>query len=72
MTVYCERQASSARRPKARWWVYTVQQDPERVRAVERQHLVADISKIGEATGWRPAMDLEAALADTATYYGFR
>jgi hypothetical protein len=24
MTIYCERQASSRNRPKARWWVYTV------------------------------------------------
>ena len=24
MTIYCERQARSAKKPKARWWVYTV------------------------------------------------
>ena len=24
MTIYCERQARSTKRPKARWWVYTV------------------------------------------------
>ena len=23
MTLYCERQAKNARRPKARWWLYT-------------------------------------------------
>lgn len=49
----------------------TIEQDRERVRAVERQHLVADISKIGQATGWKPAMSLPAALADTAKYYQF-
>jgi hypothetical protein len=24
MTIYCERQARAAKRPKARWWVYTI------------------------------------------------
>ena len=24
MTVYCQRQARNRRRPKARWWIYTV------------------------------------------------
>jgi phosphoribosylglycinamide formyltransferase-1 len=24
MTIYCERQARAAKKPKARWWVYTV------------------------------------------------
>ncbi len=24
MTLYCERQAKNAKRPKARWWLYTV------------------------------------------------
>jgi phosphoribosylglycinamide formyltransferase-1 len=26
LTVYCERQSRSPRRPKARWWVYTVEE----------------------------------------------
>jgi len=26
MTVYCDRQAKNRRKPKSRWWVYTVQQ----------------------------------------------
>ena len=25
MTIYCERQARNTKKPKARWWVYTVQ-----------------------------------------------
>lgn len=25
MTVYCDRQAKDRKRPKARWWVYTVE-----------------------------------------------
>lgn len=49
----------------------TIQQDQERVRSVDRMHLVADIGKIGNATGWQPAMSLKAALADTAKYYQF-
>lgn len=49
----------------------TIEQDPQRVRVVERPHLLADISKIGKATGWKPALDLRAALADTARYYLF-
>ena len=25
MTVYCDRQAKNRKRPKARWWVYTIE-----------------------------------------------
>jgi len=25
MTIYCDRQAKNRKRPKARWWVYTVE-----------------------------------------------
>jgi hypothetical protein len=25
MTIYCDRQAKNPRRPKARWWIYTVE-----------------------------------------------
>ena len=25
LTIYCERQARNTKRPKSRWWVYTVQ-----------------------------------------------
>jgi hypothetical protein len=25
MTIYCERQSRNTKRPKARWWLYTVQ-----------------------------------------------
>jgi hypothetical protein len=33
MTVYCERQARSRKRPKARWWVYTVAGGEEKARS---------------------------------------
>jgi hypothetical protein len=26
MTIYCERQARNRGKPKARWWIYSVQQ----------------------------------------------
>ena len=26
MTIYCDRQAKNPKRPKARWWVYTIEQ----------------------------------------------
>jgi hypothetical protein len=29
MTVYCDRQAKNPRRPRARWWVYTIEQAGE-------------------------------------------
>ena len=29
MRIYCERQASNPRRPKARWWLYSIEGDPE-------------------------------------------
>ncbi len=25
MTIYCDRQAKSGKRPKSRWWVYTIE-----------------------------------------------
>jgi hypothetical protein len=28
MTIYCDRQAKDRKRPKARWWVYTVEPGP--------------------------------------------
>ncbi|HUT58324.1 MAG TPA: DUF6504 family protein [Phycisphaerae bacterium] len=30
MKVYCERQARSSRRPKARWWLYSIEEGTER------------------------------------------
>lgn len=36
----------------------------ERMRAVEREHLLADISKIKEETGWRPVLELKEGLKE--------
>ena len=27
MTIYCQRQAQNRRRPKSRWWIYTIERD---------------------------------------------
>jgi nucleoside-diphosphate-sugar epimerase len=32
-------------------------------------HLEADIRKIGEATGWKPEVPLQAGLAETVAWY---
>jgi UDP-glucose 4-epimerase len=48
-----------------------VQQDPARLRPVERTLLVADISRIRAATGWAPRVTLDAALRDLVAAYGF-
>jgi len=50
----------------------TIRQEADRVREVERKHLVADIGKIKEVTGWEPNLILKEALVDTAQYYGFK
>ena len=36
----------------------------ERVRKVERMHLLADVSKLKERTGWQPTRSLEAGVKD--------
>ena len=33
MTIYCERQARAAKKPKARWWVYSVATDSDGAKA---------------------------------------
>jgi len=48
----------------------TIKQVRERMRKVERMHLLADISKIRNATGWEPKIQLHDALVDIARYYG--
>jgi len=49
----------------------TIQQRKDRIRSVDRLHLMADCSKIGKAIGWKPKTSLRTALEDTARYYGF-
>lgn len=41
----------------------TIKVDPERVRKVERMHLLADISKLKALTSWEPAWDLDQGIA---------
>lgn len=36
--------------------------DPERVRKVERMHLLADVSKLKKATGWKPEWSIEQGI----------
>ena len=48
----------------------TIKQVRERMRKVERMHLLADINKIRNATGWEPKIQLHDALVDIARYYG--
>jgi hypothetical protein len=35
LTIYCDRQAKDRRRPKRRWWVYSVAHQPQRSGAAE-------------------------------------
>ena len=47
----------------------TFEKKDDRVRTIERMHLVSDISKIKKTIGWRPKINLEEALLNTAKYY---
>ncbi len=40
-----------------------VEQDPHRVRKSDRNHLLADISRLGHYTGWKPQIDLDQGIA---------
>jgi UDP-glucose 4-epimerase len=42
----------------------TIEQDPARIRKVEREHLLADISKLKNDTGWFPRYSLEDGIRD--------
>jgi nucleoside-diphosphate-sugar epimerase len=46
--------------------------DASRLRPVERMLLVADIGRIGRATGWAPRVSLEESLRDLGDAYGLR
>lgn len=39
-----------------------IEVDPEKVRKVERMHLLSDISKITSYTGWKPVVSLEEGI----------
>lgn len=40
-----------------------IEVDPARVRKVERMHLLADVSKLKEATGWQPRWGIDEGVA---------
>lgn len=42
----------------------TIEVDPARVRKVERLHLLADVSKLKERTGWEPKWSLNQGIND--------
>ena len=46
-----------------------IEKRDERVRKIERMHLLSDISKIKKAIGWKPEINIEEALFDTSKYY---
>lgn len=41
-----------------------IEVDPARVRKTERQHLLADVSKLKEVTGWRPVHSIDEGIKD--------
>jgi UDP-glucose 4-epimerase len=41
-----------------------IEVDPARVRKVERQHLVADVSKLKEKAGWEPVWGIDEGIRD--------
>lgn len=45
----------------------TIEVDPARVRKVERMHLLADVSKLQRATGWRPGWGLDEGVRTLLT-----
>jgi UDP-glucose 4-epimerase len=42
----------------------TVEIDPSRTRKVERMHLLADVTKLKERTGWQPNWSIEEGIKD--------
>jgi UDP-glucose 4-epimerase len=40
-----------------------IEVDPARVRAVERMHLLADVNRLKQATGWEPEWDIDRGVA---------
>lgn len=41
----------------------SIEVDPERVRRVERMHLLADVTKLKQATGWEPRWGIDEGVA---------
>jgi len=47
----------------------TISQDKQRMRRVERRHLLADINKIRQQLNWQPSMTINEGLYDTLKAY---
>lgn len=47
----------------------TIESDPEKFRPSDTPEIVADITKIQSATGWRPEISLEKSLEDALNYW---
>lgn len=47
-----------------------VRVNPEKVRPVERMHLLPDISRLSAAVGWRPQVPFRDGIARLARWYG--
>lgn len=45
----------------------TIEVDPARVRKVERMHLLADVSKLKQATGWEPRWNIDEGVRTLLT-----
>lgn len=45
----------------------TIEVDPARVRKSERMHLLADVTKVKEATGWEPEWDIDRGIRTLLT-----
>ena len=41
----------------------TIEQNPARMRKVERMHLLADVSKLSSYLDWKPEVDLDQGIA---------
>jgi UDP-glucose 4-epimerase len=47
-----------------------IEVDQRRVRKVERQHLLADVSKLKEVAGWEPAWSIDDGIRDLVNSWG--
>ena len=45
----------------------TIEVEPARVRKVERMHLLADVSKLKNATGWEPKWGIDEGVRTLLT-----
>ncbi len=50
----------------------TIEVDPARVRKVEREHLLADVSKLKKATGWEPVWGIDEGIKNLVESWNSR